>query len=224
MIFKYSGRHEIDHYTIKLVVGLIAIFLAFYTNLFSTEQLTSISAAYYETDLSRNLFVGSLYAVAALVGAYNGRSTTEKMSSKLAALCALGVALIPCQCGRYSGEPDFLQNVHLIFASSLFIVLAFMCWLFKEHALHTAQARGWKEPLRRRWIYWGCLVGLMLAMLVIAIHITFRDGILDKFDPDLVYHGEALGLISFGVSWLTASHIFLLRFLSHSEERYSPFD
>ena len=53
-------REEIDHRTIKLLVGLIALSLAYLTNFFAGSSITSISASYYEGGWSQSIFVGFL--------------------------------------------------------------------------------------------------------------------------------------------------------------------
>jgi len=47
----YPQRPEIDHRTMKLIVGLIALTLASLTSFFASTAITSISASYYESDL-----------------------------------------------------------------------------------------------------------------------------------------------------------------------------
>src|ERR1041385_4589712 len=86
-------REEIDHRTIKLIVGLIALTLAFLTGLFTGFTITSISASYYEGGWSQSIFIGFLFAIAAFLAAYNGFSRTDMLMSKFAAAAALGVGL-----------------------------------------------------------------------------------------------------------------------------------
>src|SRR5262245_24707424 len=114
-------RYEIDHRTIKLLIGLIAISLANITAFFSSTQITSISAAYYEGGWARDFLVGSLFAISAFMLAYNGRSWREFALGKIAAVAALGVALFPCKCGDH---PQIIDGVHGASAAVMFVVLA----------------------------------------------------------------------------------------------------
>jgi hypothetical protein len=99
-------KPEIDHRTLKLLVGLIAIFLPILTHFFSNAQITSISASYYEGGWTQSIFIGFLFAIAAFLFAYNGQSRREMLCSKVAAVGALGVALFPCGCdGRITRIP-----------------------------------------------------------------------------------------------------------------------
>ena len=58
-------RIEIDHHTMKLIVGVIAISLAWLTSIFSQTPLESISASYHADGWSRDIFVGFLFAISA---------------------------------------------------------------------------------------------------------------------------------------------------------------
>src|SRR5215207_8691751 len=92
-------RDEIDHRTIKLIVGVVAISLPFLTSGFAGSTITSISASYYEGGWSQSIFVGFLFAISAFLMAYNGLTPSEMALSKVAAGASLGVALFPCECG-----------------------------------------------------------------------------------------------------------------------------
>ena len=66
---------EIDHRTMKLIVGVVALSLASLTNFFASRPLASISESYYEIGLSHVIFIGFLCAIAAFLLAYNGYTT-----------------------------------------------------------------------------------------------------------------------------------------------------
>ena len=90
-------RQEIDHRTIKLIVGLVAVSLASLTNVFAKSPISSISASYYEVGWSQSIFIGFLFAIAAFLLAYNGLSLNRNDTDKVASVAALGVALFPCR-------------------------------------------------------------------------------------------------------------------------------
>ena len=114
-------RLEINHHTIKLIVGVIAISLAFLTALFSEHPLDSISAAYHETGKSRDILVGFLFAIAAFLLSYKGRSTKELLLGRIAAVSAMGVALFPCGCGNHT---EIVPRLHVASAVTMFVILA----------------------------------------------------------------------------------------------------
>lgn len=204
------ARKEIDHRTIKLIVGVIALSLAFLTNLFAKSPLTSVSAAYWEGGWSESIFIGFLFAIAAFLLAYNGYSKDEMLLSKAAALAGLGVALFPCGC---DGHAELVPYVHWISAAVMFSSLAYFCHGFRRRA----RAKGHPEADRRAWIYAICGIAMAGAIVVLA---TGKLLGLDAGNPRLTFFGEATALVAFGVSWLTASRV--LPVLTRGDERFSP--
>ena len=136
------SKQEIDHRTLKLLVGLIALTLGNLTSFFAESKITSISASYHAGGWSQSIFVGFLFAIAAFLLAYNGLSRSEMLSSKLAAMAALGVALFPCGC---DGHDEIIAHVHFASAAVMFIILAYFCYVFYRRA----RAKGHTEANRR---------------------------------------------------------------------------
>ena len=64
-MFSAPQQEEINHLTIKLVVGLIALSLAPLTSFFAKSSITSISVSYYEGGWSQAILIGFLFAIAA---------------------------------------------------------------------------------------------------------------------------------------------------------------
>jgi hypothetical protein len=206
-------RQEIDHRTIKLIVGLIAIFLANLTSFFSKTVITSISASYYEGGWSQNIFVGFLFAISAFLLAYNGQSTREMLLSKIAAIAAFGVAMFPCKCGTHT---EILPYVHGTSAAVMFLILACFCYIFFKRA----RDKGHAQANLRSYIYAICGIIIVLSILIIAID-NFTGGVISAKVARLTFYGERAGLIAFGVSWLTASRV--LPVITRPDERFSLF-
>ena len=190
-------RPEIDQYTIKFLIGAIAFSLPWIELWLTRGSIASISASFWY-DIGgpwpRNIFVGFLFAIAAFMLAYNGRTEAEMWLAKIASLAALGVAMFPCGCGDASHE--IIPHVHLISAGALFAVLAWFCYMFYRRA----RAKKRRQADWRAWIYTLSGLGMLAAMaLFLAYALTKRE--------TLVFWGEAIGLVAFGVSWLTASHV-----------------
>lgn len=206
---------EIDHHTIKLIVGVIAISLASLTSLFSQTPLESISASYHEDGWSRNIFVGFLFAISAFLLAYNGSSTREMVLSKIAAFAAMGVAMFPCECGDH---PEIIPYVHGISAAVMFVILAIFCHIF----FRRAYAKGHPQALVRAYIYAICGITIIISIVTIAMD-NLLGGIISVKISRLTFLGEAAGLIAFGIAWLTASRI--LPLITSEKERLplSPF-
>lgn len=191
-------RPEIDHRTMKLVVGVIAISLAGITSFFASSRITSISAAYYEAGWSQVIFIGFLFAIAAFLLAYNGYSRAQMIASKIAAISTLSVALFPCDC---DGREPAVPYVHGASAAVTFAILAFFCYVFYRRAIVkvTPQAKS------RAFIYASCGIVITIAILVLAID-NLLHGAIRAHIPRLTYYGERTALMAFGVSWLAASH------------------
>jgi hypothetical protein len=209
-----SWPPEINQYTIKFLIGLVALLLPLAEVLLSRGAITSISESYWYPDShwSRNVFVGSLFAIAALLASYNGTSSKQLWFGKFAALAAILIANFPCECGNSSHE--IVKGVHGLSAGVLFAVLAWFCWDFIQRAktkLHDVR----RTAARRRIvIYEACGVGMLAAIALFVAHFFFFP---EK--ESLILWGETFGLVSFGLSWLTASH--KLPVITHPSERES---
>lgn len=206
------AREEIDHRTIKLIVGVNAISLPLLTSAFAQSAITSISASYYEGGWAQSIFVGFLFAISAFLLAYNGLTRPEMVCSKAAAVAALGVALFPCECGSHAA---LVPYVHGASAAVMFLILVFFCRVFYKRAMD----KGYPQAKARAAIYAACGAAIVLAILVLAAD-HFSGRALSARVPRLVFYGESVGLIAFGISWLTASRT--IPGLTRADERFSP--
>ncbi len=197
-MFSKPARPEIDQRTMKLLVGVIAIGLPILTSAFAGKKLTSISAAYFEGGWSQSIFVGFLFAIAAFLLAYNGRTATDKILSKVAAVAGLCVALFPCGCDP--SHPERIQYVHYVCAAIMFLALAYFCYAFFARAM----AKGHAQAKARAAIYASCGLAILAAMAAMLIHDQLHPGYPAPNDR-FIFYGEATGLIAFGISWLVAS-------------------
>lgn len=209
------AREEIDHRTIKLIVGLIAVSLGTLTAHFAYvdtgSDIASISESYYVGGWSQSFFVGCLFAIGAFLMAYNGLTFTEMVLSKIASFAAVGVALFPCQCNN---ELEIIPHLHAAAAAAMFIVLACFCYIF----FRRARLKGHTQANMRAGIYALCGIAMILSLLVLAFD-GISGGTLTEKIPRLTFYGEHTGLIAFGISWLTASRV--LPFITREDERFS---
>jgi len=217
-MFKLTNpkRAEIDEHTAKLIVGVIAISLASLTSFFSGKPLQSISASYHEGGWSRDIFVGFLFASFAFLIAYNGKSITQKVMSKIAAVAALGVAVFPCKC---DSNADVIPYAHGTFAAVMFIILAFFCYIFNRRAWN----KGHLQAEIRAYIYAICGITIVASILFIAID-NLSGGIISSTINRLTFYGENAGLIAFGIAWLTASRTLPLVTRNNKDDRFSLFN
>ena len=194
---------EINQYTIKFLIGFVALALPVVELLLSRGTISSISASYWYDaggPWPRNIFVGALFAIAALLASYNGTSEMQLVLGKAAAVAAVVIAMFPCYCGDMTHE--IISGVHGAAAGVMFAVLAWFCWDFIHRAktkLHDNRRTGAK---RRIGIYSTCGVGMLIAVVLFIAHAVLPKNESNEY---LVFWGETFGLVSFGVSWLTAS-------------------
>jgi membrane protease YdiL (CAAX protease family) len=204
---------EIDHRTLKLVVGLTALLLPVLTNLFAHPGLTSISAGYYETGPSQTIFIGSLFAIASFLLAYNGENRPQMILSKVACVAALGITLFPCHCGNCGDHCSTFNVLHYASAAVMFLVLAYFCYAFYRKAL----SKGHREARMRAGIYAVCGIAIFIAIFALAFD-GLTHALRDRW-PDFTFYGEAAGLWAFGFSWLVASRV--LPIITREDERFS---
>ena len=205
----HPRRLEIDNRTLKLVVGLIAIGLPVLTDVLSAGRIRSISESYYEQGTTSTVFVGFLFAIAAFLCAYNGRSRGQMFWSKVAGIAAASIALFPCDCGHVRGP-----GVHYVAAVAMFGVLTYFCWAFYRRSFDSK----YPQAKARRAVYFVCAVAMVLSILALGANALLHWD--ESLYPRFVFYGEAAGLVAFGVSWLTASRT--VPGLTHPQERFSP--
>lgn len=205
---------DISEYKLRLVVSLVGFFMPVLVALIAWLHgiaLPSISNSYWATDASRNVFVGSLFAISAILFAYQGSkqsSAWELRVCRMAAVAALGVALFPeCNlkpCDRACMLGPCLHGlVHYLSAAVMFATLAYLCRCFWQRA-HLK--RGTKAK-RRAQIYLGCMRLIVACMLIIVL--GAGSGLPEQWGwTSFVYCFETLSLLAFALAWGTASKTF----------------
>lgn len=205
-------RPEVDHRTIKLMIGVIALGLAPIASLVADgAALGSISAAYHLGGWPQSTFVGFLFAITALLLAYNGRSVREMRVSKAASIAALVVALFPCACDNPVSTSG---KIHWIAAGLMFVLLAVFCWEFHGRA----RRKPGPQAARRRWVYATCGCVILAVIGILGLDHLLGSPLGSRYHR-FIFVGEATGLLAFGVSWITASRI--LPWITAPNERYS---
>ena len=197
------------------VAGIAMPFImVFGVMLFSdcNEVLRSISA-YYHT-VMRDAFLAIIAAFAYFLYSYRGYDKKDNRLTKIAALCAIGLALSPtkyrdvfeCSC-----VPNFgfgaQQTLHLVFAITFFLVLTYIS-LFQFTKTNPNEPMTPQKKKRNKiyricgWIMFGSLAGIGLYYLCEYM----GDCPLVKFKPIFVL--ESVALIAFGTSWLIKGEAF----------------
>ncbi len=199
-------HREVNHKTLRVVVGLIALLLAPTVLLLSNEDrpLTSISISYW-TDAG-DVFVGALFAVGFFLSAYNGQGGKVDWEFFLSkSMCALALCVALCPTAGFNCKqipPGWTssiagivgcetKHIHYGAAVLLFAGLIVMMWSFSLRAAR-------KEQHRRSWIYRIIAVAMGLGIVLILV-----IGTILKY-PLTVLLTEWWGLTLFGIGWLVA--------------------
>jgi quinol-cytochrome oxidoreductase complex cytochrome b subunit len=199
-------------------MGANALTLPFVVSFVSSKPLSSISVSYYSE--ARNGIVGMLFVVGSFLLAYNGYSVPESVASKIASCAAILIALCPTNCDMC--PVSAVSVVHYCSSTTLFSILAYFClgpFSKKANERHTRKAG------RRRIVYLVCGVIMIGCILTVAV----SGAVLPAAEVRalrITYWAEAVALVAFGISWMTASKAFavfadkdeMIRFFTKSHE------
>jgi hypothetical protein len=163
-------------------------------------------SAYYYTGM-RNVFVGSLCAIAVFMGSYHGYERADDLLGDVACLSALGVALCPmAPAAGAAPHQVVIGTLHYVFAAIFFLTLAAFClWLFRK----TDGARSPTPRKRTRnavYLVCGVVILACVAAILLATWVL-DDAALDR--SGVVFWLEAIAVVAFGSSWLTKGELLL---------------
>ena len=198
-----------------LGIGLPIVLLAGLIIIEGCDIQDSISD-YYHT-IMRDIFVGILCAVAFFFFTYKGYDIYDRVSTRIAAVFALGIAFFPtpahlqesCVLTSYA-LPDWVGYVHFGSAICFFLTLTFISiFLFTKtndeqetvaikRIFHTPDKRKKQNNL----IYVICGLVMFICLIIIALFKLYLSprGILA--DVDLIFWMEFIALFAFGISWV----------------------
>ena len=196
---------------LRRAVGWVALGLPFALIIpwwvLGSHMLPSSISGYYYTGM-RNLFEGSLCAIALFNLCCRGYDWKDEAAGIFSAACALGVAFCPTTPDSVVPTP-FQQHVgtaHLTFASLLFITLAYFClFLFRTTA---ADRMVTQRKLQRNMVYLVCgstiLISIGLITLCKWLGQTYLIGRLGS-----MFCFETTALVAFGIAWLVKGETIL---------------
>ena len=212
-----ATREELlqSFYRVRSALGYLGFSLPFMLILggvLSHQGIAPSISDYYHTVL-RDIFVGTMCAIALFLISYSGHKRTQgewltdDLVTTLAGIAAFGVALFPNE-GPEGVLPSSLPQLalgrhiasygHYISAMAFFLCLAYMCLLkFAKTA----------KPKRRR-IYKSCgyVILVMTVLILIASFIKIRvigpshDFVVNNY---IVLWFEAIAIWAFSIAWLT---------------------
>ncbi|MHC4106250.1 MAG: DUF998 domain-containing protein [Planctomycetota bacterium] len=205
-----SDSLVISYLGLRKAVGIIGIALPFVLALgkIVLEEpgiLSSISSYYYT--VMRDVFVGSLCAIAVFLMSYRGYERKDDIAGDLACIFALGAALFPIapDVGATLGD-KVVGALHLLFAACLFLTLAFFSLvLFRKTDSTKTPTR---KKLQRNIVYTVCGYTILACIaLIVVVGLISDDSPIKRLDP--VFWLESAAVVAFGVSWLTKGEAIL---------------
>jgi hypothetical protein len=159
----------------------------------------SISSFYY-SDM-RNWFVGSMWATGFFLIFYRYQRVDNILTS-VAGVLAILVSMCPTTPGvlHPSSTSKIIGALHLTFAGSFLLVLAFICFfLFTRSSLPPGE-RGTLKGIRNG-IYRGCGIAIAAAIVAAALfELVGSQAFRSSWNP--VFWCESVAVAAFGAAWL----------------------
>lgn len=190
------SQHTFTYLALRKAVGLIGILLPlilmfgnFY--IFKGELVLRSISVYYHCAM-RDVFVGTLCAMASFLFFYSGDGRRDRWAGVLAGFLTLGTVIFPT---TLEGSRDLIGWLHYAFAGSLFLHLAVISLFFfprKRPGVH-------KEVTDKIQL----ICGLLMIACVIAVVLYYLFFRVEGVENCFVFVAETIALVAFGVSWLT---------------------
>jgi hypothetical protein len=188
----------ISYKTLRIVMGLSGIFLpllVFLGKAIAEREFNlefSISD-YYDNKTGGDILVGVLFALSFFLFAYKGPEPIDSKIANVGSIMAMEVALFP------TTAKGWVHYAHFVFAICLFIVfIIFSLYLFRKTKRNEVSTR---EKIKRNKLYFVCGIIMIVCIVSLAICMWLFEDACEKYR--LVFWGEAIALVSFGISWLT---------------------
>ncbi len=173
------------------------------------EVLDSISAYYYS--VTRNIFVGSLWAIGIFLICYRYEYLDDIVST-VAGVCAIGVSLFPTTPDKATAQQIVIGILHGLFAGIFFGTLALMAiFLFTRKNPDPDKVTDRKRLRNKIYLICGItiVVCLVLLILIALVQNLFLSGkpLLQPLRPVLVL--EWLATWAFGIAWFVKGETIL---------------
>jgi cytochrome bd-type quinol oxidase subunit 2 len=168
-------------------------------------SLQDSMSAYYHASLNalgpgpagqgvmRDVFVGLLFAVGAILFLYQGASNLEDYALNLAGILAVGIALFPMQWGS-TNPADPRAPYHQWFAIGFFLCIAYVA-IFRAGDTVQLIEKAKRASYRRAYKITGAA---MIALPAMAFVSSFFPGMM-RYKLFLI---EAAGIYAFGLYWV----------------------
>lgn len=209
-------RHTQSYLSLRKAIGWIGILLPFVLLIggLCKEPVVHSSISFYYHTHMRNVFVGSLTAIATFFFFYCGYDEVDNWAGNFAGLMALGTAFFrTLECP----ESDIYSTLHLVFATLLFLTFAFFSislftrssdneslWPFSSKVFVNPN----RQKVKRNIVYIVCGIVIILCLLASVIIFNVFHCV-NVNNSGILFYIETIMLISFGTSWLTKGGSFL---------------
>lgn len=165
--------------------------------------LPSMSAYYHSA--SRDVFVGSLFAIGAAAYLYKGYTLRENIAMNLAGLCAVGVAIFPTDCPQVITnivcETPTYKGAHTLFAIIFFLLIAYVCIFLSNDTLKFVS----NDAKRKRYKLTYRTIGALMVLLPLLVFIQDFGYMNIAPGKTTLFWMEALAIWSFAAFWLLKS-------------------
>ena len=200
----------ISYLRLRKAVGVIGIALPFVLaigkSLLEGSGIEGSVSSYYHT-VMRDVFVGSVCAIAVFLMSYRGYERKDNIASNLASVSALGIALFPTT-RDFNPTPiaTTIGYLHFFFAACFFLLMAyFSLVLFRKTDPTRPPTR---QKLQRNRVYTLCGYTILVCIALIAV-LAFveSDALVKRIRP--IFWLESAAIVAFCVSWLTKGEAIL---------------
>lgn len=210
---------------LRLGIGTLALLFPILLVLFGLVigvQVRTTLSAYYHTVL-RDIFVGLLVGIALCLYLYKGFSAREDWALNIAALTAIGVALLPVQfqwslpsaapcavpaeiarCLEQYNQPFTAGTMHDICAAVFFIAISYVALWHSADTLSMTPGAVRRARLRKVYKILGAGM-VVFPLAVFLIHLCFPSTAADKRDYTIIII-EVLSITDFAAFWLLKTY------------------
>ena len=233
-----TGSEVIHLKALRKAIGIVAVALPFALAIgenlrdwilphavrASSAIVEASISAYFHTGM-REVFVGSLCAIAVFLVCYKGYQRRDNLAANFAGTCALLVALFPTRersveasdtgvpaidsatlfSSANAPDPAFVSYIHFTAAVIFFAILAYMSLVLFTISTKPSQT---PQKLQRNKVYRFCGYTILLCIVVIAIGKLFLPDAVSE-QTSYVFIFESIAVITVGVSWLTKAEVIL---------------
>ena len=200
----------LSYLDLRKAIGIIGIALPFVVAIgkiiFESSGIQSSISSYYYT-VRRDVFVGSLCAIAVFLMSYRGYERKDDIAGRLACLFALATAFFPtAPDANATGRDTVIGTVHLLSAALFFLTLAFFALvLFRKTNPDKPPTR---RKQQRNMVYTVCGYAIIACIaLIVLVKFLPDDSPVQKLAP--IFWLEAAAIVAFGVSWFVKGEAIL---------------